>query len=309
MPKGFRIKLPAYINPAELYARIPPKELFVAQKQSFWYRVRRGDTLSKIARRNRTSVLTLTRLNNISNSHRIRIGERLQLPGKTKLKNVSPSSEPLIAQAQTRMLVATPEPRPKADPVKPETSGPATVQKPVASATELNREKSFIPNIDLEIGPIPDRILLSAEVEFVESSNKNSGYIVVEPDETLGHYAKWLNIPTQKIRNWNDLVYGENIIQGQKLKIMFENRSAENFISARLEHHRAIEEDFFNNYRVLGTSTHKIKKGENIWYLCNYVYNLPYWVIKSYNSDLCLDELKPGDLILIPEISEIKPNV
>ena len=303
LPKGYRLRFPLHVNPGELYAQIPANELYVAQKQSFWYRVRRGDTLSGIARRNRTSVFTLTALNNISNAHKIRIGERLQLPGKTKLEKVNQAVESVTAQ------VTPSEPMQKADPGKSEITESAPVKTVEKETIYANTEKNITSEIDLELGLIPDRVLLSAEVELVEGTNPQVGYIVVEPDETLGHYAKWLKIPTQKIRNWNYLAFNADISLGQKLKINFEKTTPEKFISARLEYHRAIEEDFFNNYKVTGTITHIIKSGENIWYLCNYVYNLPYRVLKSYNSDLSLNELNPGDLILIPEISEIKPGV
>jgi membrane-bound lytic murein transglycosylase D len=158
----------------------------------------------------------------------------------------------------------------------------------------------------LDLGPIPDRVLLSPEVEMVSGKESKQGMIIVESGETLGHYADWLKIPTQKIRNWNDMAYDEDIHLGQKIKIHFDQVTINEFNASRFEYLRAIEEDFFDNYQVIGTSTHQIKKGENIWYLCNYLYNLPYWVIKSYNNDLNLNNLNPGDLILIPEISEIK---
>jgi membrane-bound lytic murein transglycosylase D len=44
------------------------------------HRVRRGETLSHIARKYRTSVRTISRLNNIRNSSRIRVGQKLRVP-------------------------------------------------------------------------------------------------------------------------------------------------------------------------------------------------------------------------------------
>jgi len=45
-----------------------------------WHRVRRGQTLSQIARRYRTSVRAIARLNRIRNVSRIRVGQRLKVP-------------------------------------------------------------------------------------------------------------------------------------------------------------------------------------------------------------------------------------
>lgn len=55
----------------------PPK---YAHKDFYYYRVRRGDTLSEIAVRNRTTVGTIRRLNRLGRRSLIRIGQRLRVP-------------------------------------------------------------------------------------------------------------------------------------------------------------------------------------------------------------------------------------
>lgn len=50
---------------------------------SSWYRVRQGDTLEKIARRNGTTVKRLCQLNGISQSKTIRPGDRLKVSGQS----------------------------------------------------------------------------------------------------------------------------------------------------------------------------------------------------------------------------------
>ena len=46
----------------------------------YWYRVRRGDTLYRLARRNRTSVSTIRRLNKMRSRSILRAGRRIKLP-------------------------------------------------------------------------------------------------------------------------------------------------------------------------------------------------------------------------------------
>lgn len=53
---------------------------------SGWYRVRQGDTLEKIARRNGTTITQLCKLNGISRNKTIRVGERLRVTGKASAK-------------------------------------------------------------------------------------------------------------------------------------------------------------------------------------------------------------------------------
>jgi membrane-bound lytic murein transglycosylase D len=54
---------------------------YVASSGRSYHRVRRGDNLSKIARRYRTSVATLKRLNGLNNRSIIRPGRKIKLPG------------------------------------------------------------------------------------------------------------------------------------------------------------------------------------------------------------------------------------
>ena len=49
-----------------------------------WHKVRRGETLSGIARRYGTSVSALVKANNIRNPNRIYVGQKLCIPGKDK---------------------------------------------------------------------------------------------------------------------------------------------------------------------------------------------------------------------------------
>ncbi|PTL81580.1 LysM peptidoglycan-binding domain-containing protein [Vitiosangium sp. GDMCC 1.1324] len=72
------------------------------------YRVRRGDTLSQIARRNNTSVDALARANNISDPNKLREGQALVVPG-----------------GQTRPEARPSQPRPEARPA----SSPVTAER------------------------------------------------------------------------------------------------------------------------------------------------------------------------------------
>ena len=58
----------------------------------FWYRARRGDSLYKIARRNRTTVRRIRRANNLGNSSLIRVGQRLKIPSRRLTASSAPPS-------------------------------------------------------------------------------------------------------------------------------------------------------------------------------------------------------------------------
>lgn len=133
-----------------------------------------------------------------------------------------------------------------------------------------------------------------------------NGQVRVEPDETLGHFADWLEVPTQKLRNINRLSYSAPIRIEQPLWLSFENVTPEEFHRRRVEYHQGIEEDFYNNYNVIGETQHKVKRGENIWVICNREFEIPYWLIKRYNPDADLLRLTAGQEIVVPVVEPKK---
>jgi len=83
IPKGYMFHAPGdrFDDLQAHYVKISEDERYDSQVRSKWYTVRRGDTLSGVARRFRTRVSTLKQLNNIGRDNRIYIGRVLRLPG------------------------------------------------------------------------------------------------------------------------------------------------------------------------------------------------------------------------------------
>ena len=311
IPKGYRVRLPVHISPDSLLAAIPENAYYANQKQSKYYRISYGDNLIKISKRFGTSVETLMAINNISNAHYIRRGMTIRLPEK--------KNEPVLL-AVTEMNNQKPEMTNKIQPVasvqteKPSTKTTDQGHKntPVQIVPSNHRipfaiGKTEIPDEDttsrdISIVQMNGKTMADLEIEFVQKKNPAIGYIRVEPEETLGHYSDWLQIRTQRIRDWNGLSYGTAIHLNQKIKLVFNQVTPAEFNRMRLEYHRGLEDDFFVNYEITDTLTHKVKNGENLWYLCNYVYNLPYWLIVDFNKDIDLEKLKAGDKLIIPAI-------
>ena len=55
------------------------------------------------------------------------------------------------------------------------------------------------------------------------------GTIEVQAIETLGHYADWSEIATQRLRNINGLAFGESVMMGWRLKLDFSEVDAATF--------------------------------------------------------------------------------
>jgi membrane-bound lytic murein transglycosylase D len=145
---------------------------------------------------------------------------------------------------------------------------------------------------------------------LVEDSRTEKGRTVgsirVEVGETLGHYADWLKVPTSSIRRLNGLSFGHPIKLGQRLKIEFAKVTKEDFEEKRYEYHKEIEEDFFAVYKIEGARLYRIKSGDNIWSLCQDEFDLPFWLIRKFNTAHDFNNLKLDEQLIIPVVGEIE---
>ncbi len=145
----------------------------------------------------------------------------------------------------------------------------------------------------------PEVVLANLAVKKTWNQNgKQVGIIRVEVEETLGHYAEWLNVPAREIRRLNGFRYGRALHLNQKIKIPLHRVTREEFVEKRFEHHQELAEDFFASYRVERVMTYSIKKGDNIWTLSYQEFEVPLWLIKRYNAGVDFSALIPSQKLL-----------
>ena len=287
IPRGYRLRVPVNLSVDSLMALIPNTEYFAKQKQSKYYHIRYGDTLSEIARRFGTTTDMLLAINNISNEHYIRRGMTIRIPS---------AKEKLLVLAQNEQSKIKTNTQTNAQPAVKTLASAAKVKKDYSVNNNDNSAKIHAPIF------MNGKNKADLDIEFIQTKNPPIGYIRVEPEETLGHYAEWLQIKTQKIRNWNKLSFRKSIDLNQRIKLIFNQVTPDVFNRMRLEYHRGIEEDFFIHYEIISTMVHRVQSGENLWYLCRYVFNLPMWLVVDYNKDIDFNQLKVGDKIILPEV-------
>jgi membrane-bound lytic murein transglycosylase D len=82
VPRGYRLRLPGDMpwSVEQLQAQIPKNAWFASQIQPKVHRIKKGETLSEIARRYGVSTRSLAELNNIRVNSVIRYGQTLKLP-------------------------------------------------------------------------------------------------------------------------------------------------------------------------------------------------------------------------------------
>ncbi len=348
IPKGFTFQIPGRKKNEvrKLYKQIPSIKRFKNQKASKWYRVQRGDTLSEVAMRFRTSVSTLKGLNHIGRRNLIYPGQVLQLPGgKSRSYQLAQANfdsasfsdasnmvykvrrhdnlskiarqyrmDPLILAAYNHIqnpdnlypgqLLKIPQIKQKSKSsikIVKHTKGliikstQAPIEKKVSGKIGIKLVKAEIPNT------IKKRPAFLPVVFDSEGKHPiKIGTISVDFDETLSHYADWAKLSLREIRKINRYRRNQAIHVNDKIKVPFYRVSPEIFEEKREEYHKAIQEDFFNNYQIRKTVVRKIKKGETIWDICNNIYSLPFWLLNMYNPDQDINSLDIDEPIIIP---------
>ena len=353
IPKGYELRLPPGTtagNAKAWFALIPPEHRHDEQIRSRFHTVRRGETLSRIARLHGTKVSTIVALNGLSNKHRIYPGQVLELLDtgeprpimdisaqtaevRLELADASEAKQPAPVAAapstHTKLLdgleiqtltVHTNPPKTLRRSWKDTGAGRllAGIRVEPIEAEPLDLAELQVRELlvgitvaRLDVHPLDLSGLASSGIESypLPKLPPDSGWRLVKGDsvtvyagETLGHYADWLELPTQKLRRINSLPFSRPIHIGQRLKLDFSGVSRASFLERRVEYHRAIEEDFFASWRVTGTVDHTLRRGESLWALANQVYSVPTWLIHRFNPTADMSRLTPGMQFKIPVV-------
>lgn len=83
IPKGYRLRLPGGQDVRQQIASLSPTIFNGEQKASRYHKVRKGETVSSIARLHGVSAKSLIQANNLGKTARIRIHQELVIPGKS----------------------------------------------------------------------------------------------------------------------------------------------------------------------------------------------------------------------------------
>jgi membrane-bound lytic murein transglycosylase D len=237
------------------------------------YVVRRGDTLGKIAKKHGLTEEALMEMNNISNRQFIYEGQVLALAASARAK------PPVEAEVPVATVAVVSEPQAEAEAVEP--------------VSEREAE---------EIGPALVPGTQTADDADPSDYTVKDNTVIVQAAETLGHFAEWLDVRAATLRQLNRISYATPVVIGRKLKLDFSKVSPDQFEARRAEYHRALQEAFFTQFRIKGTTDHVIKRGESVWVLAQQRYNIPIWLLRQYNPDVDLGSLQPGARLVIPVV-------
>ena len=284
LPKGLQVRLPTDLldSPVDtLLAGIASDTWQSSQLPDLFHTIARGDTLSQIAETYRTSVSTLMTLNNLNSSNRIRAGQQLRLPAAGPAPVVS-APTPVVAAANV-----------SADAPAIEALETVSEQTPGAMAGG-DIAASLLGTIQTT--------LLSDPSDYSVASDRS---IEVHPLETLGHYADWLGIRTQRLRDINGLSFRTPVDVGQRIKLDFRAVDTQAFEDKRVAFHRAQQDTFFRENIISGVTEHVIARGESIWVLALREYDVPIWLFRQYNPEFDLHNIQPGTTVRFPVLTSV----
>ena len=108
-----------------------------------------------------------------------------------------------------------------------------------------------------------------------------------------------------RVQAVSGLVQDENVgIVQQRLRLDFSEINPEAFERIRVEYHRSLQEDFFAEWEIEGTVTHRVGRGDSLWILSTRRYDVPIWLLRQYNPDVDLDALSKGMKLTIPKLRQ-----
>lgn len=202
-----------------------------ATNSYYYHRVKRGETLSSIARKYGTNVVSIKSWNNLK-SDNIREGQALKIYRKT------PAPKPtVVAETQDNQTPATAE----TEPVSIEPKGTTVETEPVKVETkpitvETNPITVEMKPITVEMKPVTvetEPVIVETEPVKVETkpvtveAEAEWSYHTIARGESLYSIARKYNTTVEKIQQWNNITSPDKITAGQKLKIRNSNATQE----------------------------------------------------------------------------------
>jgi membrane-bound lytic murein transglycosylase D len=292
-----------------------------------FYVVRRGDSLQLIAARVRVPEAQLLRMNSLKDPDRLYEGQRLRIAGEpvavvaatpeeaeTKVATIDAARGEAqregavveVVRQETTRPIGSGEPtrgryRSAATVAMEAATTPEVASSVVKAAEEAREPVSAAQAEELSpaLGPVSASQALADSIDY---QVRDDGSIRVEATETLGHYADWLQIPTQRLRVVNKLKARSTVQLGQKLQLDYSKVSRENFEQLRRDYHAKLQGEYFAQHRISGTEVYIVRRGDSLWTMTQRFANLPIWLLRQYNPDTDLSDLRPGTQVTMPRV-------
>ncbi|HYJ40741.1 MAG TPA: LysM peptidoglycan-binding domain-containing protein [Steroidobacteraceae bacterium] len=292
-----------------------------------FYVVRRGDSLETISSRVGVPQAQLLTMNALRNPDFLYEGQRLRIAGEAVAVTQAEADVKVAAidaargeaqregaavqvvREETTRPIGSGEPTRgrarSAAAVAMEAATTPEVATAVVQAAESARQPvsaAQAEELSPALGPVSVTQGLADSIDY---QVRDDGSIRVEATETLGQYADWLQIPTQKLRVVNKLKARQPVLLGQKLNLDYSRVSREAFEQVRRDYHAKLQGEFFVQHRIAGTEVYIVRRGDSLWTMTQKFSNLPIWLLRQYNPDTDLSDLRAGTQVVMPRVEVV----
>jgi len=303
VPRDYRLRLPPQAEqwtPELLARQLSPRELYAGQPQPKRYKVQEGDTLARLADRYGVPIETLARMNRMRVSAALKVGRSINLPEGATLQVASAAATAPGAPAGSAADLGAVSPVVAQRESAEDAAALATItvtasrMQPVSAA----QAEALSP----ALGPAADA---QPSVDPTDYSVSGDDSIRVAGDETLGHYADWLGVSAQRLRDLNRMSGKQPVLVGHRLKLDFHKATHDAFEQHRREYHQELQAAYFAAHRISGTEIYIARPGDSLWTVTKRARLLPEWLLLQYNPSVDFSELRAGTQIVIPRIEDV----
>ncbi|MEM6986300.1 MAG: LysM peptidoglycan-binding domain-containing protein [Pseudomonadota bacterium] len=253
------------------------------------YTVKSGDTLGHIAVRMDTTVAELARVNQLNPSAPLQIGYTLHIPSSdAKSRYIDFPAELSFDGAYDAEPSGIDEHR------QPQ---PVQFDSSVALLRQLRASRPRQPDASATTVVLPN----VQEYKLLDSDT-----LALLHGESTGLIARWLDLDTKSIHDFNGLEDGAILDIGHRLALPFTHVNGAEFERRRLRYHRDRQYAWYQKWSIDGTIEYAIQPGDRLWQIAEKQYNVPHWLLLEYNPTLDFSRVRPGQLLTLPRI-QAKP--
>ncbi len=296
VPRGYGLRLPGRLAETGIaagWARLPPNERYLAQRNDGSHRVRRGETLAGIAAASGVGLARMLAANGWSGAHAIERGQIVRIPMPASRAEVG-------AAAAVAAVPVAPAPVSGSSPAS-DLAG----TEPVLAEIIVQAPKEPVSQRQTNSAALLPAGAPTGNPDVTDYSVAADNTVVVQAAETLGHFADWCRVDAQALRALNKLPKNAMVTLGRKLKLDLSRVGAEHFVAVRRDYHRQLQDAFFAAHRIAGTENYDVKRGESLWTIAQQRSDMPVWLVAQYNPDVDFSDVRPGTTITLPRVVAI----